>query len=122
VRFLVEIVRHYRGESTADKWEPRWDEIRMADALKKDLQKAFRKSQHTDILGFCKQSSLKDIAAKGYSLSPGVWVGVAPGEEVSDEDFKEQFEILNEERKELDAQARKIEQTIDRNAAKILGM
>ena len=47
-------------------------------------------------------------------------MGVAPGEEVSDEDFKEQLETLNEELETLNAQARDLEQTIARNVAEIL--
>lgn len=45
---------------------------------------------------------------------------MAPGEEVSDEDFKEQLEALNEELETLNAQARELEQTIARNVAEIL--
>jgi type I restriction enzyme M protein len=39
---------------------------------------------------------------------------VAPGEAVSDEDFKVQLETLNEELETLNAQARELEQTIAR--------
>jgi type I restriction enzyme M protein len=45
---------------------------------------------------------------------------VAPGEEVSDEDFKEQLETLNEELETLNAQARELEQTIALNVGEIL--
>jgi type I restriction enzyme M protein len=54
-------------------------------------------------------------------LNPGRYVGVAPGEEVSDEDFKAQFEALNEEFETLAAEARKLEKTIVKNASEILG-
>ena len=47
-------------------------------------------------------------------------MGVAPGEEVSDEDFKERFEVLNEELEALNAQARELETTIAVNVAEIL--
>ena len=47
-------------------------------------------------------------------------MGVAPGEEVSDEDFKEQLEALNEELENLNAQARDLEKTIAANIAEIL--
>ena len=62
----------------------------------------------------------KEIKAQGWSLNPGRYVGVAPGEQVSDEDFKEQLEALNEELETLNAQARDLEQTIARNVAEIL--
>jgi type I restriction enzyme M protein len=45
---------------------------------------------------------------------------VAAGEEVSDEDFKEKLEALNEELEVLNAQARELGQTIARNVAEIL--
>lgn len=54
------------------------------------------------------------------SLNPGRYVGVAPGESVSDEDFKEQLEELNEELEKLNTQARELEETIARNVAEIL--
>ena len=62
----------------------------------------------------------KEIEAQGWSLNPGRYVGVAPGEDVSDEDFKEQLETLNEELDTLNAQARELEQTIAGNLAEIL--
>ena len=57
---------------------------------------------------------------QGWSLNPGRYVGVAPGEAVSDEDFKKQLETLNEELETLNARARYLEQTIGRNVAEIL--
>ncbi len=47
-------------------------------------------------------------------ISFGQTLDLLPGEKVSDEDFKQQLEILNEE---LDAQARELEATIVRNVA-----
>ena len=63
---------------------------------------------------------LNEIEAQGWSLNAGRYVGVAPGEQVSDEDFKLQLETLNEELETLNAQARDLEQTIARNVAEIL--
>ena len=73
-----------------------------------------------DVPGLCKAATLKEIEAQGWSLNPGRYVGVAPGEAVSDEDFKEQLEELNEELEKLNAQARELEETIGRNVADIL--
>lgn len=47
-------------------------------------------------------------------------MGVAPGEAVSDEDFKGQLETLNEELETLNAQARDLEDTIARKVAEVL--
>ena len=70
--------------------------------------------------GLCKAATLVEIEAQGWSLNPGRYVGVAPGEDVSDEDFKEQLETLNEELESLNAQARELEQTIATNVAAVL--
>ena len=71
-----------------------------------------KKPKYADVPGLCKAATLKEIEAQGWSLNPGRYVGVAPGEAVSDEDFKEQLETLNEELETLNAQARDLEQTI----------
>ena len=68
----------------------------------------------------CRIPAIAEIEAQGWSLNPGRYVGVAPGELVSDEDFKEQLEELNEELETLNAQARELEATIARNVAEIL--
>ncbi|MNR60906.1 hypothetical protein D3C85_1825070 [compost metagenome] len=73
------------------------------------------------MLGLCKAATLQEIEAQGWSLNAGRYVGVAPGEDVSDEDFKEQLETLNEELESLNAQARELEQTIATNVAGMLG-
>ena len=80
-----------------------------------------------DVPGLCKAASIQDIAAQGWPLNPGRYVGVAAGEAVSDEDFKEQLETMNEELESLNAQARGVEgatlpheQTIAGNVAEIL--
>ena len=70
---------------------------------------------YVDVAGLCKAASLAEIEAQGWSLNPGRYVGVAPGEDVSDEDFKAQLEAMNEELEGLNAQARELEETIARN-------
>ena len=70
--------------------------------------------------GLCKVAKRADIEAQGWSLNPGRYVGVKPGEIVSDEDFKAQVETLNEELEALNLQARELEQTIADNVAEIL--
>jgi type I restriction enzyme M protein len=78
------------------------------------------KPKYADVPGLCRVAMLTEIEAQGWSLNPGRYVGVAPGEQVSDEDFKEQLEILNEELETLNAQARDLEQIIAHNVAEIL--
>jgi type I restriction enzyme M protein len=113
ISFLANVVRLYRGE------EP--DFILGGEEAKAKLLEIFgKRTKYADVAGLCKAATLKEIEAQGLSLNPGRYVGVAPGEAVSDEDFKEQLETLNEELESLNAQARDLEATIGRNVAEIL--
>ena len=79
-----------------------------------------KKLTYAYIAGLCKAATLKEIELRGWSLNPGLYVGVAPGEAVSNEDFKEQLETLNEELVTLNAQSRDLEKTIADNVVEIL--
>jgi len=112
IGFLANVVRLYRGE------EP--DFTLGGDEAEAKLKEIFgKKLKFTDVPGLCKAATIMGIEAQGWSLNPGRYVGVAPGEEVSDKDFKEQLETLNEELEILNAQARNLEQTIACNVAEI---
>lgn len=113
VGFLANLVRLYRGEALDLTLGGKEAEAKIKEVFG-------RKPKYADIPGLCKAAALKEIEAQGWSLNPGRYVGVEPGEEVSDEDFKEQLEALNEELENLNAQARDLEQTIARNVAEIL--
>jgi type I restriction enzyme M protein len=78
--------------------------------------------RYRDIPGLCKAATLADIAAQGYSLNPGRYVGVVPGADLSDEDFQEKLQALNEELVGLNAQARELEETIACNVSDLLGL
>ena len=113
ISFISNIVRLFRGEAP--------DLTLGGDEAEAKLAEVFgKKLTYSDVAGLCKAATLKEIEAQGWSLNPGRYVGVAPGEEVSDEDFKTQLETLNEELETLNAQARTLEQTIAANVAGIL--
>lgn len=120
IRFIAETVRSYRGEKRADNWEPPWPEIALPEQLKSELRVAFNEGRHIDVPGFCKEVSVSEISREGHTLQPGAWVGVTPGEEVGDNEFKEQLEILNEQLAALISQARDLEQIIVSNVEEIL--
>ena len=114
IGFISNLVRLYRGEGL--------DLTHGGAEAEAKLKEIFgRKPTYADVPGLCKVATLNEVEAQGWSLNPGRYVGVAPGEEVSDEDFKVQFETLNEELEALNAQARELEQTIAANVAGILG-
>ena len=113
ISFIANTVRLYRGEEL--------DFTIGGDEADAKLKEIFgKKPKYADVAGLCKAATLKEIEAQGWSLNPGRYVGVAPGEAVSDEDFKEQLETLNEELETLNTQARKLETTIAANVAEIL--
>ncbi len=76
--------------------------------------------RYCDVPGLCKAATIEEIAQQGWSLNPGRYVGVAAGEAVSDADFKEQLETLNEELETLNAAACDLETIIANNVAEIL--
>jgi len=111
--FIANVVRLYRGEEL--------DFTLGGDDAEAKLKEIFgKKPKYADVAGLCRAATLKEIEAQGWSLNPGRYVGVAAGEAVSDEDFKEQLETLNEELEALNVQARGLEQTIASNVAEIL--
>jgi type I restriction enzyme M protein len=113
IGFIANLVRLYRGEAL--------DLTVGGEETATKLKEVFGNTPaYADVPGLCKAATLPEIEAQGWSLNPGRYVGVAPGEEVSDEDFKEQLETLNEELESLNAQARELEQTIAANVAGIL--
>lgn len=113
IGFIANVVRLYRGEGL--------DFTLCGDEAEAKIKEIFGSAPaYADIPGLCKMATLTEIEAQGWSLNPGRYVGVAPGDEVSDEDFKEQLEALNEELEVLNAQAQELEQLIAANVAGIL--
>jgi type I restriction enzyme M protein len=113
IGFIANLVRLYRGEAPDLTVGGEETAAKLAEVFGK-------KPAYADIPGLCKAATLAEIEAQGWSLNPGRYVGVAPGAEVSDEDFKAQLQMLNEELETLNAQARTLEQTIAANVAGIL--
>lgn len=113
IGFIANLVRLYRGEAL---------DITVGDGeTESKLKEIFGNTPtYSDVPGLCKAATIGEIEAQGWSLNPGRYVGVVPGENVSDEDFKEQLEELNEELELLNTQARELEQTIAANVAGIL--
>ena len=114
IGFIANLVRLYRGAPL--------DATHGGDEAIAKIHEVFGATPaYHDVPGLCKATSVAEIAAQGWSLNPGRYVGVAPGEEVSDEDFLATFAALTEELATLTNQARNLEATIAANAAGILG-
>ncbi len=117
IGFIANLVRLYRGEAPDLTVGGEETAAKLVEVFGQNAQ---GRPAYADIPGLCKAATLAEIEAQGWSLNPGRYVGVAPGEAVSDEDFKAQLQTLNEELETLNAQARTLEQTIAANVAGIL--
>ena len=78
------------------------------------LTDKFGDGEYKDILGLCKCASRAEIAEKGYSLTPGAYVGVAPVED-DGVDFAERMKEIHAELITLQAESNELMDTISKN-------
>ena len=78
------------------------------------LYEKFGEGEYKDILGLCKCVSREEIAEKGYSLTPGAYVGVAPVED-DGVDFAERMKEIHSELLSLQAESNTLMETISKN-------
>ncbi|MBS6560414.1 MAG: SAM-dependent DNA methyltransferase [Clostridiales bacterium] len=78
------------------------------------LYEKFGDGVYADIPGFCKAADREEIETKGWSLTPGVYVGVAPVED-DGVDFEERMAEIHRELLSLQAESNDLMETISRN-------
>ena len=78
------------------------------------LTQKFGKGEYSDIPGLCKVATLAEIEAKGYSLTPGAYVGVAPAED-DGVDFHERMTEIHKELLSLQEESNRLMETISKN-------
>ena len=78
------------------------------------LYEKFGEGTYADVLGLCKAATIEEIAEKGYSLTPGAYVGVAP---VADDgvDFGERMAEIHQELLALQNESNELMKTISEN-------
>lgn len=103
------------------KLQAAWDEKiafieEIADVVKEAnwLYSKFGEGKYEDILGLCKIADVAAIEEKGWSLTPGAYVGVAP-EEDDGIDFRERMFEIHKELLELQAESNELMNTISGN-------
>ncbi|MGA4554660.1 HsdM family class I SAM-dependent methyltransferase [Methylorubrum aminovorans] len=109
VEFLANIVRLWRGDSA---------ETEAGSAAL--MAAAFPEMQYRDVPGLCRVATRKQIAEQDWSLNPGRYVGVAPGQKQEDEAFRTHLEALQEELEELNVEAERLQKEIAQNVAELL--
>ena len=78
------------------------------------LTEKFGDGVYQDIPGLCKAATLEEIEQKGFSLTPGAYVGVAPAED-DGVDFHERMAEIHKELLELQAESDRLMGTISKN-------
>ena len=78
------------------------------------LYEKFGDGEYQDVLGLCKAASLAEIEEKGYSLTPGAYVGVAPTED-DGVDFAQRMGEIHRELMDLHKESNELMETISRN-------
>ena len=78
------------------------------------LTEKFGDGVYQDIPGLCKAATLEEIKQKGFSLTPGAYVGVTPAED-DGVDFHERMAEIHKELLELQAESDRLMGTISKN-------
>ncbi len=109
IEFLANIVRLWRGEAV---------ETDAGSAGR--MAEAFPEGKYRDVPGLCRVTTRKEIALQDWSLNPGRYVGVAPGQKQEDEEFRTKLEALQEELEKLNVEAAQFQARITQNVAELL--
>lgn len=78
------------------------------------LTDKFGEGDYTDVLGLCKFASLAEVEEKGWSLTPGAYVGVVPVED-DGVDFAERMAEIHRELMFLQAESNELMDIISKN-------
>lgn len=90
------------------------EEVNSVIAEKEWLTEKFGEGEYKDILGLCKCASRAEIAEKGYSLTPGAYVGVTPVED-DGVDFAHRMAEIHKELLALQNESNDLMATISKN-------
>lgn len=105
---------HKRMEQAAEEFSAQIREILLVLQERTWLYEKFGEGEYADVLGLCRVADRAEIGEKGYSLTPGAYVGVAP---VADDgvDFEARMGEIHRELLTLQAQSNDLMETISRN-------
>lgn len=78
------------------------------------LTEKFGEGEYKDILGLCKVATISEIAEKGYSLTPGAYVGVAEAQD-DGVDFAARMKEIHAELLSLQSESDELMNTISNN-------
>ncbi len=82
------------------------------------LYEKFGDGEYQDVLGLCKAATIEEIEEKGWSLTPGAYVGVAPIED-DGVDFEKRMAEIHKELLSLQGESNELMDTISQNMKEI---
>lgn len=86
------------------------------------LQERFPEAKYEDVTGLCKLAGMDEIKEQEYSLNPGRYVGVVIEEDgKTEEEFIQEMLTMNEELNKLNADAKELENIINKNIKQVAG-
>ena len=115
--FVLKDVSKRDKKKTEAEWAARIVEVDEAITVAKEavwLVDKFGEGEYRDIPGLCKVAERSEIEARGWSLTPGAYVGVAPVED-DGVDFKARMAEIHAELLSLQAQSNELMETISKN-------
>ena len=121
IEFLANIVRLYRGRPIETE-QGSTDLLTEHGFLPSPVGRGVggEGASYKNVPGLCKIATLAEIAAQGWSLNPGRYVGVAEREVDPDFDFGERLTELHEELEILNSEAHELEIQIGENVLAVL--
>lgn len=113
----VEAAEKREKRKTQEAYDAKLAEITDILTIAKEanwLYEKFGDSVYADVPGLCKIASLSEIEEKGWSLTPGAYVGVAPVKE-DGVDFETRMAEIHKELLSLQAESNDLMDTISQN-------
>ena len=116
-RFVVaETSKKYQKQKQAEYDDRVWSMEQKLSVAKEALwlYEKFGEGEYADVPGLCKVADLAEIKGKGWSLTPGAYVGVAPVED-DGVDFAARMAEIHSELLSLQAESNALMDTISKN-------
>lgn len=113
----VETALRKEKKKIQSDWDCKQSEVNAMLTVAKEADWLFSKfgeGEYRDVLGLCKLASLEDIKEKGWSLTPGAYVGVAPVED-DGVDFKARMAEIHKELLKLQEESNQLMEGISKN-------
>ena len=104
-------------KSVKAEYDEKIETVAAKQTIAKDalwLYEKFGDGEYKDVLGLCKMADISEIEEKGWSLTPGAYVGTAPIED-DGVDFYERMAEIHKELIDLQAESNSLMETISKN-------